>query len=83
MTLFQSWREINWCDQALHALAGFTLVVCIGVYLPWWAAVLISMAIAVGREQWQHPGVCHAGCRTDLLCWTLGSLIGLGIGFFF
>ena len=81
MAIVQSFAELDWLDQVLHAVAGAAIVGLSLLVMPWWAGVLLSMAVAVGREQWQHPGVCHAGCRTDLAFWLGGSLLADGCFF--
>lgn len=73
--MFQPWHEIDWLDQALHAMAGAAIVGLSLFVMPWYWGLAVSMGVAVGRESWQHPGLCHAGCRTDLVCWLLGSLV--------
>lgn len=78
--MFQPWSDINWLDQILHALVGGVIVGLSLLVVDWYWAVLLSMAVAVGREQWQHPGVCQAGCRTDLAFWLGGSLLAAGVG---
>ena len=66
-------------DQILHVLAGAAIVGLSLFVMEWYWGVALSMVVAVGREQWQHPGVCHAGCRTDLLFWLGGSLLASGL----
>lgn len=66
----------EWIDQSLHitAGAGFTALFAVWVALP--VAALSTAIIAVGREmrQHRHSGECHAGCRLDLIFWTVGIL---------
>lgn len=73
MAVFESGEAINWLDQLLHASVGAVIVGLSLLVMEWYWGVLLSMAVAVGREQWQHPGHCHAGCRTDLAFWLIGS----------
>jgi len=77
MQIFQPWHDIDRLDQVAHVCAGFILVAVMFLFLPihWAVAVAGSLAFAVARECWQHPWTCHAGCRTDLLFWTIGSLL--------
>jgi hypothetical protein len=79
MAFLEAPTEINWIDQVLHALMGVlvTAVAILFIGWPWYASLTVTMVIAVIREQAQHPGVCHAGCRTDLLGWLLGSLLAV------
>jgi hypothetical protein len=77
--IFQRWADIDWLDQALHVVAGAVIVAVSMVVIPWWAGVLLSLTVAGVREMWQHPWACHAGCRTDLLCWLMGSLFATGV----
>lgn len=78
--MFQPFDEIDWGDQLVHVLIGMAISLGLVVYLPWWAAFLVTMAIAVAREQIQHPGDCEEGCFTDLAFWTCGSAAGVAIG---
>lgn len=80
--MFQPAHDINWIDQSGHLIAGAMIVGLSLALVPWYWAVLISLVAAVGREQWQHPLACHAGCRTDLLFWTLGSLAASALSLF-
>lgn len=77
--MLQSWSDIDWLDQTLHLLAGFAITFLIGYVLSWWMGVLIAMTVAGLREMAQHPWTCHAGCRTDVLFWLLGSLVAVPI----
>jgi hypothetical protein len=53
------------------------------INVPLWLAASLTMGFAVCREVlYQHPGQCGAGCRTDLLGWTSGILIGGALWFF-
>ena len=81
MAWLETGAQVNWVDQALHALLGIagTLVVLLLLDWGWYWGVLVTMAIAVIREQAQHPGQCHEGCRTDLLFWLLGSLLVVSV----
>ena len=78
--MFQTLAEIDWLDQMLHAVAGAAIVGLSLFVMDWYWGLALSMAVAIGREQWQHPGTCHAGCRTDLAFWLGGSLLAAGIG---
>ncbi len=73
MALFEPVAEMNWLDQSLHAAVGAIIAGLSLLVMPWYSAVFASMLVAVIREQWQHPGQCHAGCRTDLAFWLIGS----------
>lgn len=72
--IVQRWQDMDWLDQALHVVAGAAIVAVSMLLIPWWAAVLLSLTVAIVRELIQHPWHCHEGCRTDLVFWTLGSL---------
>jgi hypothetical protein len=72
--MLQAWHDIDWLDQLAHVIAGVLLTILL-MYLSDWSYGWIMGVILVGamiREQIQHPGVCHAGCRTDLVFWALG-----------
>lgn len=63
-------------DQVWHVLAGMAIVTTLCPFIPWWAGIVISMVIAVGRELVQHPVECGEGCRVDVVFWLIGSLAG-------
>lgn len=71
--IFEPLHSVVWLDQLAHFLVGLILAT-IGVYFfhPL-IAIIITMLIAGIREMIQHPLQCHAGCRTDLLFWLMGS----------
>ncbi len=80
----------EWIDQLAHAAVGAAIVALFAlVILPIWAAVLLSLAVGIGREiiQRLQAGMkwyeCREGCRLDLAFWSLGagigSLIALGV----
>lgn len=73
--ILQRLQDINWRDQVLHALAGAAIVALTMIFIPWWIGVVVSMAVAVTREMFQHPWYCREGCRTDLLFWMSGSVL--------
>lgn len=68
---------MNWLDQTLHFIIGLLIVSGLMFVVPWYAAVFVSLLGATAREMLQHPWACHDGCRTDLLFWALGSLVGV------
>lgn len=78
--MFQPWPDLDWLDQSLHVIAGASIVGLSLFVMEWYWGVLLSMGVAMGREQWQHPLACHAGCRTDLAFWLGGSLLAAGVG---
>lgn len=77
--IFEPWNDIDWLDQALHILAGFVIASWVTYFVSWWFGILTAMTVAVVREQIQHLGECHQGCRTDLLFWGVGSIGGAGM----
>jgi hypothetical protein len=65
---------MNYLDQLAHFLIGAALVGAAMLVMSWYWGVALSMVVCVGREHWQHPWHCHAGCRLDVGCWLAGSL---------
>lgn len=59
MKPFNTFAEMNWLDQIAHLGAGYLLTLLCLVFLPWWAAVMVAVAVAVVREIFQrfvkHP----------------------------
>ena len=75
--IFEPLNQINWRDQAAHAAVGYIITTLVSAAVnPLWA-LSISALVAVIREQTQHFGECHAGCRTDLAFWIAGSIVGV------
>lgn len=64
-------------DGLLHILCCIVLVSVIDIVLPLWVAVLITAAIAAGKElvwdKWLGRGTFD---KKDLLCDLVGILIG-------
>lgn len=77
--LFQHIDDIDWLDQVAHVLVGCAITFTVGYVVSWWVGLIVSMAVSVIREYWQHPGQCQAGCRTDIMFWLGGSLIAVPI----
>ena len=50
------------------------IVIVFGLFLPWWAAGLVSLLVGIGKEMWDiKHGVAN---WHDLICDLVGALAG-------
>lgn len=64
-------------DKLKHIVVSAVIAVALNLFLPWWAAGVITLAIGVGKEVYDK--VSGKGCAEweDLLADLVGVLIGL------
>lgn len=64
-------------DKLKHIVVSATIAVALNLFLPWWVAALITLAIGVGKEVYDK--VSGKGCAEwkDLLADLVGILIGV------
>lgn len=64
-------------DKLKHIVASAIIAVALNLFLPWWAAGLITLAIGVGKEV--NDKVSKQGCAewVDLVADVVGIIIGL------
>ena len=64
-------------DKLKHIVVSAIIVVALNLFLPWWVAGLITLAIGVGKEVYDKvSGKGHAEWK-DLLADFVGILIGI------
>lgn len=63
-------------DQGAHFAAGYAMACDLSRWATPEQAVAAVMDYARERENLQHPGQCHAGCRYDLEFWQAGAEAG-------
>ena len=67
-------------DQSAHFTIGLVATLLLSMIMPVYAAAPLVLLAAWGREVYQrlmkghHWYDCKAGCRLDMLFWTLGIL---------
>ncbi len=67
-------------DQAAHFGVAFGLTLGFSWLMPLYAAVILTMAIAVLREMaYQHVGECKWGCRLDLVGFGAGCSVAIAV----
>lgn len=72
-------KILNWfgVDGLAHILVSLILCAVLAAFLPWWAAVLITLAVGVAKEfvwdLWLKRGTCDL---KDVLCDVMGILLG-------
>ena len=75
-------KILNWfgTDGLAHVLVSLVLCAVLAVFLPWWAAVIITLAVGVAKEfvwdLWLKRGTCDL---KDVLCDVMGILLGVFI----
>jgi len=74
MNIFVPFKEIKWIDQIAHMVVSAAIVAIASPYIGLYA-ILLSMIIAIIREQIQHFGEMGDGSRTDLAFWFIGGFI--------
>lgn len=64
-------------DKYKHIVVSAIIAVALNLFLPWWVAALITLAIGVGKEVYDK--VSGKGCAEwkDLLADLVGILIGV------
>lgn len=64
-------------DKLKHIVVSAIIAVALNLFLPWWVAALITLAIGVGKEAYDK--VSGKGCAEwkDLLSNLVGILIGI------
>lgn len=64
-------------DKLKHIVVSAIICVALNLFLPWWVAALITLAIGVGKEVYDK--VSKKGCAEwgDLLADLVGILIGV------
>lgn len=64
-------------DKLKHIVISAIIAVALNLFLPWWVAVLITLAIGVGKEVYDK--VSGKGCAEwgDLIADLVGILIGV------
>lgn len=64
-------------DKLKHIVVSAVIAVALNLFLPWWVAGLITLAIGVGKEVYDKvTGKGHPEWK-DLLADIVGILIGL------
>ena len=64
-------------DKYKHIVVSAIICVALKLFLPWWVAALITLAIGVGKEVYDK--VSGKGCAEvkDIVCDIVGILIGV------
>ena len=64
-------------DKLKHIVVSAIIAVALNLFLPWWAAAILTLAIGVGKEVYDK--VSGKGCSEwgDLLADVVGILIGV------
>lgn len=75
-------KILNWfgTDGLAHVLVSLVLCAVLAAFLPWWAAVLITLVVGFIKELvwdlWLKRGTCDL---KDVLCDVMGILLGVFI----
>lgn len=75
-------KILNWfgTDGLAHVLVSLVLCAVLAVFLPWWAAMIITLAVGVAKEfvwdLWLKRGTCDL---KDIVCDIAGTLLGITI----
>ena len=64
-------------DKLKHIVVSAIIAVALNLFLPWWEAAILTLAIGVGKEVYDK--VSGKGCSEweDLLADIVGILIGV------
>ena len=64
-------------DKLKHIVVSAIIAVALNLFLPWWVAALITLAIGVGKEVYDK--VSKKGCAEweDLVADVVGIMIGV------
>lgn len=64
-------------DKYKHIVVSAIIAVALSLFLPWWGAALITLAIGIGKEVYDK--VSGKGCAEwlDLLADVIGIIIGI------
>lgn len=64
-------------DKLKHVVVSAIIAVALNLFLPWWVAGLITLAIGVGKEVYDKvSGKGHAEWK-DLVADLVGTIIGV------
>ncbi len=64
-------------DKYKHVVVSAIIAVVLNLFLPWWVAAILTLAIGVGKEVYDKvSGKGHAEWK-DLLADLVGILIGV------
>lgn len=64
-------------DKLKHIVVSAIIAVVLNLFLPWWVAALITLAIGIGKEVYDKvTGKGHSEWK-DLLADLVGILIGV------
>ena len=71
------WVNMITEDKLKHVLVSAIIAVILSLFLPWWGAALITLAIGIGKEVYDK--VSGTGCAEwlDLLADIVGIIIGV------
>lgn len=77
-------KILNWfgTDGLAHVLVSLVLCAVLAVFLPWWAAMIITLAVGVAKEfvwdLWLKRGTCDL---KDVLYDAIGIILSVVILF--
>lgn len=72
-------KMLSWLglDGLAHIIVSAVLILALQIFLPWWVAVLVTLAIGIAKEMiwdmWLHKGMPQ---WKDIICDIVGIAIG-------
>lgn len=64
-------------DKYKHVVVSAIIAVALNLFLPWWVAALITLAIGVGKEVYDKVSGKGFAEWKDIICDIIGILIGI------
>ena len=64
-------------DKLKHIVVSAVIAVVLNLFMPWWAAGLITLAIGVGKEFYDYKSGKGKAEWEDLLADLVGIFVGL------